>query len=394
MRDKRHEFIRTGIALAAALALTASSCSRKPPPAALKSSPGTEKKEPAASATEQAELEALRIKAAALEAQFAGLETKEPAPPGTVPQKLMGHLDKLDGQGLYRTMEERLLGGEDGHRDLLEFLLACDQDRDKLLTLVHDSRLVFALLRLVARYPGETADFSGYLIRNTRAVPDSFIRREIYNFLPVFLNYHRGKYPELRQLLKEDIVFQLKAGGEYLYKLTLAMRDLQFKPPIEAMEPILHNLKSQTSHGVVIAHLAGRGDEGLQALVRFVEKSGDSSHQSVSQALIRIIDVDALGRKGLARRFIEHKDPVLRKTATFHYFRHPRELVDYERALGYLNSEVTVAQQTLIIGQLKRKSPLIYQELLKEVGKVKAEKARAILEKAASRARKEAGDEG
>jgi len=343
---------------------------------------------------EPPELEKLRSRAAALEAQLASLVEKNTPPAGGAQAALMGHLDSIDGPGMYKAMKKRLLGEEQGHQELLQFFIACDQEHEKMLTLTHDPRLVFAMLRLVALYPGETAALCAYMIRNTRERTGSFIRREIYNFLPVFLNYHRGKYPALRQLLKEDIVFQLQKGGDYLYKLMLAMRDLQFKPPVESMLPILYSEEKRSSHGAALSHLAGRGDEGLQAIIKFVEEGGEGLQQSVSQALKHIVDLDAAGRKGLAMRFVEHKNPAIRKAATFYYFGHPREPADFERALGYLNSEVTVAQQTLILGKLKRNSPAIYQQLIKESGKVRAEKAKAILEKAAARAKKEAGDEG
>ncbi len=382
--------------VAALLALTAGSCRRKAPP---NDSPSQEERSPQPSPgpeepQEAAELEELRARAAALETQLASLADKNTPPAGGAQAALMGYLDSLNGPGMYTAMEKRLLGGEKGHRELLQFFIACDQGDEKILTLTHDSRLVFAMLRLVALYPGETATLCAYMIRNTREQTGSFVRREVYNFLPVFLNYHRGKYPELRQLLKEDIVFQLQKGGDYLYKLMLAMRDLQFKPPVEAMLPILYSEEKRSLHGAVLSHLAGRGDEGLQAMIKFVEEGGDGLQQGVSQALKHIVDLDAAGRKGLALRFVGHKNPTIRKAATFYYFGHPREPADFERALGYLNSEVTVAQQTLILGKLKRNSPAIYQQLIKESGKVRAEKAKAILEKAAARAKKEAGDEG
>ncbi len=391
-RCDRFKTIGAIFTAAALLALTAGSCSRKTPPSA---SPSQEEASPAAKEpVETAELEQLRVRAAALEAQLASLADKNTPPADDASAVLMGHLDNLNGPGMYTAMEKRLLGEEKDHRELLQFFIACDQEHEKILTLTHDSRLVFAMLRLVALYPGETAALCAYMIRNTREQTGSFVRREIYNFLPVFLNYHRGKYPELRRLLKEDIVFQLQKGGDYLYKLMLAMRDLQFKPPVDSMLPILYSEEKRSLHGAVLSHLASRGDEGLQAILKFVEEGGDGLQQSVSQALKHIVDLDAAGRRGLALRFVEHQEPAIRKAATFYYFGHPREPADFERALGYLNSEVTVAQQTLIIGKLKRNSPAIYQQLIKESGKVRAEKAKAILEKAAARAKKEAGNEG
>ncbi|MEE3199188.1 MAG: hypothetical protein VX254_04080 [Planctomycetota bacterium] len=354
----------------------ASSCRKKAPPVA---APAVPPGPPPATQDEAEELEALRKREQELETLLAGLK----AAPGksTIRQRLMGQLDSLDGRGMYSTVEEQLLRGEGGFRELLGFFRACDEERAKILTLTHDPHMVFPLLRLVARHPSPVAGFCQYMIRNTRDNPGSFIRREIYNFLPVFLNYHQGRYPELRQLLKEDIVYQLTKGGKYLYKMSLAMRDLQFKPPIGAMLPILYNLKEPAPHGLVMSHLAGRGEEGLEALVKFVEESGNSSHPSVSQVMVYIFKIAESGRKDLARQFLEHKDPAIRLTATFHYFRYPREPADFQRALDLLNSDVTVAQRILLLGYLKRKSPAIYTKLLEDPSRVTAPKARAKLEK-------------
>ena len=136
----------------------------------------------------------------------------------------------------------------------------------------------------------------------------------------------------------------------------------------------------------------GGGSGGAAPVAILAHQTAPLQHQALD--LFGGVDLDAAGRKGLALRFVEHQEPAIRKAATFYYFGHPREPADFERALGYLNSEVTVAQQTLIIGKLKRNSPAIYQQLIQESGKVRAEKAKAILEKAAARAKKEAGDDG
>mgnify|MGYP001157195768 CR=1 FL=1 len=363
------------------LACGVASCRKKSPPPAPAGPPapvGPAGSTPLSRA-ETDELDALRKREKELEALLAGLETA--AGKTTIRQKLMEELDSLDGRGLYLTVEGQMLKGQEGFRELLGFFLACDAQREKILTLTHDPHMVFPLLRLVARYPDQTAGLCQYMIRNTRDKPGSFIRREIYNFLPVFLNYHRGRYPELRQLLKEDIVYQLTRGGKYLYKMSLAMRDLQFKPPIGAMLPILYNLKEPASHGLVMSHLAGRGEEGLEALVKFVEESGNSSHPSVSQVMVYIFKIAESGRKDLAQQFLEHKDPAIRRTATFHYFRYPRAPAEFQRALDLLNSDVTVAQRILLLGQLKGKSPAIYTKLLEDPSRVTAPRARAKLEK-------------
>lgn len=386
--NKRHTFFHPVAALSAALLLLsgAVSCRRKAPPAPL---PGGS---PSAPQAQTAGFEALREREKELQALLAELKEETASAQTTTREELMECLERLDGKGMYSTLEGQLLKGEGGYRELLGFFVACDDEHEKILTLAHDPHMVFPLLRLVARYPDQAAGLCAHMIRNTRENPATFIRREIYNFLPVFLNYHRGRYPELRQLLKEDIVYQLTRGGKYLYKMSLAMRDLQFKPPVEALLPILYNLKEPAPHGLVMSHLAGRGEEGFAALVRFVEESGNSSHPSVSQVLIHIFNIAEAGRKDVAKQFLEHKDPAIRRTATFHYFRYPREAADLQRALDLLNADVTVAQRILLLGFLERKSPAIYSGLLGDPSRVTAPKARAKLEKAALQLKKEAAD--
>ncbi|MEC8895177.1 MAG: hypothetical protein VX675_02550, partial [Planctomycetota bacterium] len=102
----------------------AASCRKKAPPVA---APAVPPGPPPATQDEAEELEALRKREQELEALLAGLK----ADPGksTIRQRLMGQLDSLDGRGMYSTVEEQLLRGEGGFRELLGFFRACDEER-------------------------------------------------------------------------------------------------------------------------------------------------------------------------------------------------------------------------------------------------------------------------
>ncbi|MFP6738302.1 MAG: hypothetical protein VCD34_06135, partial [Planctomycetota bacterium] len=130
------------------LACGVASCRKKSPPMAAPAGPAGSTP---ASRAETDELEALRKREKELEALLAGLETA--AGKTTIRQKLMEELDGLDGRGMYSTVEEQMLKGQEGFRELLDFFLACDDQHEKILTLTHDPHMVFPLLRLVARYP-------------------------------------------------------------------------------------------------------------------------------------------------------------------------------------------------------------------------------------------------
>ncbi|MCZ6795717.1 MAG: hypothetical protein O7J95_19090, partial [Planctomycetota bacterium] len=211
-----------------------------------------------------AEVRALESRVEELEKSLRAIEATAPAGTARLPDvaTLFEILGRLDGPAMFRTLETLLLSGEDGFSVIHQFLHEADLDRPRILTLTHDPQLVFGLLRLVGLHVAEVAELSAYLMDATARRPQSFIRREIFNFLPVFLNHHRGRFPELRRRLEEDIVQQLEMGGDYLYKVSLAIRDLEFQPPVEPLEGILRDPARAENHGTICDYLARGGPDG------------------------------------------------------------------------------------------------------------------------------------
>ena len=124
MMSRVRFYTHPAVALVAGLLLACgvASCRKKPP---LVTAPAGQAGSPPPSRVETDELEALRKREKELEALLAGLETA--AGKTTIRQKLMEELDGLDGRGMYSTVEEQMLKGQEGFRELLDFILACDE---------------------------------------------------------------------------------------------------------------------------------------------------------------------------------------------------------------------------------------------------------------------------
>ncbi|HVR74688.1 MAG TPA: hypothetical protein VMT52_10165 [Planctomycetota bacterium] len=314
-----------------------------------------------------ADLERMR---ALIEARAAGLADVE---------SLMDALERRDGRGMSRMLEGLLLAGENGFAVLHDFFHQADVEHEKILTLTHHHQLVFAMLRIVALHPSEVASLSRYLMKVTRDRPGSFIRREIYNFLPVFLKYHQGKFPEVRKDLEEDILFQLEQGGEYLNKVGIAIRDLQFQPPIDTILGFLADPAKRDMHSTLIKHLVSRGDEGVDALVRHVREAKDRRQASVAEALREVAGSGAPGKAGVLEELLRHEDPDLRRAAILAHFSFPRGEESVRLAIDHLNAGGDLGKSRAFLALLRQRNRAFLALLKEHAQEVHAEDVRALL---------------
>jgi len=339
-----------------------------------------------------AEVEQLRARIAQLERELEVPASSSSAAELPTPAFLLELLNELDGARMYREMEKLILRREEGWSVLYEFFDAADRDHPKILTLTHDPQLVFAMLRIIARHPDETAGISRYLMQRTKEHPESFIRREIYNFVPVFLNYHRGKYPEVRKDLEEDIVYQLEKGGQYNYKVFLAMRDLDFHPPAEKLYPILHDPANVELHNPLIQYLASRKEEGLKVLVKHITEAPQPTHPSVRAALLALAGMESSGGLEALKAFLEHPNLDLRATACRAFFSYPRGRESLPYAVSFLNSAAVEKQKRVFVTLLLRRNARFLELLRAEAETVQDPAIRELLRaEPAARASKENG---
>jgi hypothetical protein len=313
---------------------------------------------------------ALRARAAELEATLAGLKAggaaQAAAGAESFPETraLLEMAGRRDGPALSAGVEKLLLGGEAGFARLHEFFHAADVEHDKIDAITHHPQLIFAMLRLVALYPGDVAAFSSYLMKATKDHPESWLRREYFNFLPVFLLHHEGRYAELRRDLEEDIVDQIRMGGAFLYKVALAMRDMDFKPPADIFYPLLADPGKRESHGQVIELLRARGEEGLQVLKRYLAEAKDLKTPTIGEAVQAVAHLEGTGEGSTVAKLLEHDDPDLRGPALFAYFRETRDEKELPRVIDFLNSHwSTLAQKRAFISLLVQRNAEFFEVL-------------------------------
>jgi hypothetical protein len=285
----------------------------------------------------------------------------DPAPADV--KALLAMVGRGDGPGLEREVEKLLLGGEAGFKALHDFFHQADVEHDKIDAITHHPILIYAMLRLVALHPDEVARFSSFLMKATRDRPDSWLRREYFNFLPVFILHHEGRYPELRRDLEDDIVYQIEQGGASLYKVALAMRDLGFQPPVEIYLPILADPEKHASHGQVIQLLEARKEEGLRVLKEYVSTTTDLKLPTAGEALRAIARIE--GPEGeTVRKLLSAENPDLRGAALFAYYYEPRDDADLPLAIDVLNwKEATLAQKRRFLSLIAQKSPGLFDAI-------------------------------
>jgi hypothetical protein len=292
-----------------------------------------------------------------------------------------------------REVEALLLAGAPGFAVLHDFFHQADIDHEKILILTHDPQLLYALLHLVALHPDDVAALSNYLMEATADRPQSFIRREVFNFVPVFLNHHKGKYPELRERLKNEIDLQIEKGAYYLDKVFLAMRDLGHSSPVPPLAALLDDPQKKEMHPTIIDHLANRGPDGMAALVAFAQEGKNPQLPSLGLALKAIAAKSEGGKTAEFRRFLEHPAPAVRLTALRVYFEFPRDLDDLPLARQFLDSETGLGSKRSFIAALRRRNGHLLDALASEPDRIALAEVRVLVEReaAAAQAQKQRG---
>ncbi|MEM7261681.1 MAG: hypothetical protein AAF488_06790 [Planctomycetota bacterium] len=292
---------------------------------------------------------------------------------------LMARLEAHDGIGMFRDLEGLLLKGEPGFQVIFKFLRATDIDRPKILDLTHDPQLLTAMLRVTALYPDEIAAMTTHLIHATKDISDSFIRREIYNFAPVFLRFHRGKYKELRDLLQKDLDHQVKSGGAYFEKVLAAVRDLEYLPPTDAFLSALENPSNPTYRNSIMDHLASRGEEGVKVIARYVNET-ENLNTSVAHALTLMAKHDFENKTEILKPFMQHVDWSIRQNSIIAFYVHPRDESHVPEVIKFLNSSASAKKKTRIVRNIQKANLDLFWAIQDESDLIQPPKLRAAIQ--------------
>ena len=320
-----------------------------------------------------------------------------PETPSAGARHLLALIDTHDGRAMYAELARRLEAGRSGFAEIHEFLHLADLDRPKILDLTHDPVLLYALLRLASTHKQAVADCTRYLLDATRDRHESFIRREVFNFAPVFVNFYPGKFPALRQRVKRGIDRQIELRGDYMYKVLLAIRDLDYAPPPQAFIPYLEDRGQSHGHTLVVNYLVTRGDQGLRALQEFATRKG-VAYPTVPHALRAVSLAAREDARKYLQPFLESEDLATQATAVQAYFEYRRDADDVELALDFLNSAIARTRKQALVRSIRRRSVEAldaihaFRERIEDpIARADVEKAQAFLEK--RRQRQKSADE-
>ncbi len=339
-------------------------------------------------AIEQLDLAALEARVSELETQ---LRDRGVTPLADV-ETMMDLLDRHDGAKLSHEFERLLLLGPKGHAVLFDFFHACDLDRPKMLKLTHHPQTVLAMLQVITGHPDEVVKLVYDLLDRTAEIPESFIRREMFNFVPVLLAHHEGKYPKLAERLKEEIELQLRSGGEWMYKTMLAAEILEYEPPVDAFEGILGDLEKRAFHAMIIDHLSGRGADGLEAIYRYVDATPPEGSPAVGRALTKIATLE--GTSDRFARYLHDDRSSVRLAALTIYFREERAGSDVELARDFLESEAPKGMKRALLRVLRRANAALVASLVEARDNLTHAEAREILDAEAKRAARKTRNAG
>ena len=348
-----------------------------PSPAASSESAPAESTEPLPSASSASggprEPTAGDAEMAALEAELVSLHGDGTPLPDVA--TLHARLEVHDGRGMTKDIETLLFAGEKGFAVIREFLHECDVDRPKMLDLTHHPQMLFAMLRCTALFPDRIVEMSRYLMRVTRPTPGSFIRREIFNFVPVFLGFHEGRYPELRRELIAEIDFQFENGGAWIGKLLIANEDLSYTPPLSSVMKTIEKPHDPPDRDFAIKYVGSRGSEGLDALAAWVNGTPEVN-SNLAQAMRMVADDDAKSGANRYATFFEHVDENIRDAATIIYFEFPRELDSLQRVIEFLNSAANDRKKSRLLQNVRYRSPEVFAGLREEAENLTDERIR------------------
>ena len=294
--------------------------------------------------------------------------------------KLLSFVARIDGAGLVREMERLMAKGDPGHAALQGFLHALDKDAQLGSRLIGKYVIAFALMHLAMLQEEGLARMAHAYFAATRTANRTRIRSHLYNFLPVFLEFHRGRFPDLERDMKAEIFQLVRAGDKRVRTLLTAATWLDYYPPIEVLEERLEAARDFQAHSALIGHLESRDDkDAVRVLRRFVIKNMHLRGGAVSQALVSLARMSEPAAEAVFKELTWTKDAVAYSKAVRAQFSVPRNDGYTPEARRYLNSQVKFGDKKSFIIQLRTSNPAILAELRKTIDQISSEEVRQYL---------------
>ena len=294
--------------------------------------------------------------------------------------KLLSFVARIDGVGLGREMEKLMAEGDQGHAALQGFLHALDKDAQLGSRLTGKYDIAFALMHLAMLQEEGLARMAHAYFASTRTTNRTLVRSHLYNFFPVFLEFHRGRFPDLERDMKAEIFQLVRAGDKRVRTLLTAATWLDYYPAIEILEKRLEAARDFQAHSALILHLESRDDkDAVRVLRRFVIKNMHIRGGAVGQALVSLARMSEPAAEAVFKELTWTKDAVAYSKAVRAQFSVPRNEGYTPEARRYLNSQVKFGDKKSFIIQLRSSNPAILAEFRKTIDQISSEEVRQYL---------------
>lgn len=294
--------------------------------------------------------------------------------------KLLSFVARIDGVGLVREMEKMMAKGDQGHAALQGFLHALDKDARLGSRLTGKYDIAFALMHLAMLQEEGLARMAHAYFASTRTTNRTLVRSHLYNFFPVFLEFHRGRFPDLERDMKAEIFQLVRSGDKRVRTLLTAATWLDYYPAIEVLEERLEAARDFQSHSALILHLESRDDkDAVRVLRRFAIKNMHIRGGAVSQALVALARMSEPAAEAVFKELTWTKDAVAYSKAVRAQFSVPRNDGYTPEARRYLNSRVKFGDKKSFIIRLRTSNPAILAELRKTIDQISSEEVRQYL---------------
>ena len=342
------------------------------------SPPGTAGAEPGVEgAPESAPARSPTVTVTTRAAGDAGLNAR----PGAAGEATIASLVKLiearDGAGLKRELEKFLTRGEEGFLVLYDFLRYLDRNRRTGKLFVIDYRNAFGLMHLAMLHDVELARFSHYYLIATRDEPRSYMREQLYAFVPVFLKFYAGRFPDLESAFRADIRRRLTGRKRNLTLLFGAMKTLGFYPEIDLIRPLLEEASDYQHVTLLLRHLAERDDEqAAEAIVRFIQRKNDFSAHQVRLGMRTLAGMKAERAQRAVTRYMSGRIRQAVGPAMSAYFSFPRDPESSTWVFKYLNSDAELKTKRRFLILLRRSNAAVFDVILEHRDRIVSDQVR------------------
>ena len=268
--------------------------------------------------------------------------------------KLGELIDRGAGAGVLRELQKFLTAGDKGRAILYDVLRFLDIERNRATALTGNYQLAFGLVHIAMLHPVELAEFVHYYLVAPEGDGPSFMRQKMYDFIPVFLRFHKGRFPDLESDFEGDLLARLNRRSKDLRRLFAAMNRLDIRPPIATVERLLAGASTYLDRNTLMEHLAARNDrEAVAVLTRAIHRTSDSRGSDLAAALRALATMNVAEANAALGRYLASDDVRVLTLAMTAYFSVSRDESAVRLALRFLNSSASLKDKRRLVLRLR-----------------------------------------